>query len=258
MGISMKIYQINSIIDRLRIQMPLDSITMDILSVKCGVSRATLYRLFSSRKEIFNQYYIHSGNSDGVEPLPEVSERILKAASTIFLSHGFGSTTIERIAVEARVGSATIYRHFQTKENLIEQVLAMLIPQETPDLSILDDSTDLQAVLEQFTLSMLLWIGQNQGVFKLLLFESEALLVIQKKMEKLRTRTRDKIMNFFRNLLPNSPLRDNQVQTLTLTYFGLVMGFSFSTALVDSYETQVNETAAWIATIIQQRIEGLA
>jgi AcrR family transcriptional regulator len=247
-----------SVIDRLRLQMALDDITMDLLAIKYGVSRATLYRLFGSRKEIFNQYYNHNGVFDGSEPSPDISERILKAAGTVFLSHGFASTTMERIAAEGGVGSATLYRHFRSKENLIEQVLARLLPQESPDLSILDEGRDSQAALEQFTLSMLLWIGQNQGVLKLLLFESDTLAVIQKKITKIRTRTQDGLMTYFRNQLPNSPFRENQVRTLAVTYLGLVMGFSYSKALVEVHEAHVNESAAWITSIIQQKIKDLA
>ncbi len=254
----MEFNRIYPVMDRLRLQMPLDSITMDILAAKSGISRATLYRIYGSRKELFNQYLHYNGETNAESLPPEVSERILKAAHTIFLSRGFASSTIESIAKEAGVGTATIYRHFESKQNLVEQVLTMIVPLENLDLSLLDDSENPQMALEEFTLSMLRWISPHQAILKLLLIESDGLTAVQKNLEKLRLRTRDKITNYFRDLLPRSSYLENQIQILTVTYLGLVVSFTFPDAFIDADPLQEKQIAVWISDIILQKIEEMA
>jgi len=253
----MEYNRIYSAIDRLRLQMPLNSVTMDILAAKSGVSRATLYRLYGSRQAILSGYLSRSGELNHDKSTLDISDRILNAACTIFLSQGEAATTMERVARQAGVGSATVYRRFKSKENLLDQMQLLLIPQESPDLSILDDFTDLQAAFEQFTLSMLRWINQHQGVLNFRLLESETLTEMQKKIDKLRSRTRDQIINFFRDLLPNSSFLESQAQFLTVTYLGLIMAFAYSDPHINPYPFQEKQAAVWITDILLRKIEEI-
>jgi AcrR family transcriptional regulator len=250
----MEFSQIFSIIDRLRIQMPLEAITMDILAAKSGVSRASLYRLFGSRQVIMQQYRSHSGVMNLDESLADISSRILQAASKIFLTYGFAASTIEKIAEEAGVGTATIYRYFESKENLIIQVLSKLSPQDSLEFPRLDESQDVQQSLEEFTRTALHFLRQNQNLLKLLLIESAYLTPIQKRMDKLRNRTRDRIAAFFLQIIPDSPQQERQAKTLTITLLGLIASFSFSDAILQSYDFEEEQAAAWITGIILHKI----
>jgi len=49
-------------------------------------------------------------------------ESILKAAAELFISHSPSAVTLSDIARKAHVSQVTIYNHFGTKENLIDQV----------------------------------------------------------------------------------------------------------------------------------------
>jgi AcrR family transcriptional regulator len=53
-------------------------------------------------------------------------EPILASAITIFAREGFAATTIEMIAFEAHVSSATLYKRFNNKQGLFEAVLAAM------------------------------------------------------------------------------------------------------------------------------------
>ncbi|MEG3639543.1 TetR/AcrR family transcriptional regulator [Magnetococcus sp. PR-3] len=46
-------------------------------------------------------------------------ERLIEAALTLFYREGFHATGIERVLLEAGVSKMTLYRHFQSKEDLI-------------------------------------------------------------------------------------------------------------------------------------------
>ena len=50
-------------------------------------------------------------------------QRILEAALKIFASEGYTGATTRRIAEEANVAEVTLFRKFQSKENLLREVL---------------------------------------------------------------------------------------------------------------------------------------
>ncbi|MFT4435460.1 TetR/AcrR family transcriptional regulator [Caballeronia sp. 15715] len=53
----------------------------------------------------------------------DVEERILDAATAMFLQNGFGGTSLERIAEAARAGKATLYSRYSGKEALFSAVV---------------------------------------------------------------------------------------------------------------------------------------
>jgi AcrR family transcriptional regulator len=59
----------------------------------------------------------------------EVEERILEAASKVFLDRGFNGASIDEIAVVAHAGKPTIYTRFPGKEALFSAVVAQKIRQ---------------------------------------------------------------------------------------------------------------------------------
>jgi TetR/AcrR family transcriptional repressor of mexJK operon len=68
---------------------------------------------------------------------PRVRERILAAATTLFLAEGYGSTTIEAVAASAGVSKRTFYTRFEDKSALFAAVLHRIIdlirpPPEVP------------------------------------------------------------------------------------------------------------------------------
>lgn len=56
-------------------------------------------------------------------PEDESSRRIIDAARTCFAASGIRQTTMNRIAAEAGLGVATVYRRFPQKEQLVQAVL---------------------------------------------------------------------------------------------------------------------------------------
>ncbi|AMM15727.1 hypothetical protein AX768_15740 [Burkholderia sp. PAMC 28687] len=53
----------------------------------------------------------------------DVEERILDAATAMFLQHGFGGASLERIAEAAGAGKATLYSRYSGKEALFSEVV---------------------------------------------------------------------------------------------------------------------------------------
>ena len=54
---------------------------------------------------------------------PQSRDRILEAAARVYAQHGFRGATTRRIADEAGVNEITVFRHFGSKEALINEAL---------------------------------------------------------------------------------------------------------------------------------------
>src|SRR6266436_1264750 len=61
---------------------------------------------------------------------PAKRAAILDGARTVFMREGFAQGSVDAVAVEAGVGKQTIYRHFRSKEALVEALVeAMCAPE---------------------------------------------------------------------------------------------------------------------------------
>jgi TetR/AcrR family transcriptional repressor of mexJK operon len=70
----------------------------------------------------------------------QLSGRILDVATGLFLSDGFGATSIEAVAKRASISKRTFYHRFRGKEELFEAVVRRLIERWAPpfDAALLD------------------------------------------------------------------------------------------------------------------------
>jgi AcrR family transcriptional regulator len=80
------------------------------------------------------------------EKKAETRERLLKAAETIARDHGFARITLEGVATAAGLTKGAIYSNFESKEDLMLEVLTRLTPglNLTPEV---DDVPDLPSLL---------------------------------------------------------------------------------------------------------------
>lgn len=62
----------------------------------------------------------------------QLADRILDVAETLFLTHGFGATSIEAVAKRAGISKRTFYHRFTGKERLFESVVRRLIERWLP------------------------------------------------------------------------------------------------------------------------------
>jgi AcrR family transcriptional regulator len=62
----------------------------------------------------------------------QLADRILDVAETLFLGHGFGTTSIEAVAKRAGISKRTFYHRFPGKERLFEAVVRRLMERWLP------------------------------------------------------------------------------------------------------------------------------
>jgi len=88
----------------------------------------------------------------GGRPSREASEQlgalILDAATELFLSHGFGATSIDAVAARVRISKRTFYHRFPDKAALFAAVVHRIIERLRPPANVqLTEGADLRTVL---------------------------------------------------------------------------------------------------------------
>lgn len=101
---------------------------------------------------------------------------ILDAAQACFLEHGFSSTSMDTVAATAGVSKATIYAHFQSKDELFGAIIQRRCDDHAQGLGALsvDDSLDARAtltVLADKLMSMLL-TPNVLGIYRMVIAET--------------------------------------------------------------------------------------
>src|SRR5436853_5824929 len=97
----------------------------------------------------------HGGRPSRLESA-QLSDRILRVATALFLKDGFEATSIEAVAKRTGISKRTFYHRFRGKEELFEAVVRRLIERWTPSFDTgLPEAADLAATLRQVAEYML-------------------------------------------------------------------------------------------------------
>ena len=57
-------------------------------------------------------------------------QELLQIAYRMFISRGYENTSVDEIIAEADIAKGTYYYYFETKEQMLEEVIGMMIDQE--------------------------------------------------------------------------------------------------------------------------------
>lgn len=80
----------------------------------------------------------------------QLGEKILDAATDLFLTHGYGATSIEAIAQRARISKRTLYHRFEDKPALFGAVVHRIIDRLRPPADVrLLDGANPQEILQR-------------------------------------------------------------------------------------------------------------
>ncbi|MDF5719815.1 MAG: TetR/AcrR family transcriptional regulator [Rhizonema sp. PD37] len=98
----------------------------------------------------------------------EKTEAILEGGMQEFLAHGYAATSMDRVAMAAKVSKATVYSHFQDKESLFTTLIQRLVERKFQSIFDAADAqvlqTGPQVFLREFA-NRVLDIGTNAPQF---------------------------------------------------------------------------------------------
>lgn len=201
-----------------------EAFTIEQLEAKTNVSKSTIYRQIGSKKKLLQRLAQERG-----EPFEnsDIKLSILKSARTVFGRCGIVAATMEQIASEAKVGVATVYRHFGDKERLVHECIEELTPKTTVRALALHPTEDVKADLEKIVEMALIACYENRDVLRLVLMGSEA---ERNYLERLRANS-DSTLNYlscyFQCQLDAGRLQGiGNPDDLALALMGMVLAFA--------------------------------
>lgn len=108
---------------------------------------------------------------------------MILAAQKLFAKDGFEKTTMQKIADEAKVGIATLFRYFSNKEALIIEVIKMILEKQVPYFEYIyaADKPGIEKVDDVLTTYIRFIFEENRDTIKLL--ESFELYIVFNKIE---------------------------------------------------------------------------
>ncbi|MDF5729732.1 MAG: TetR/AcrR family transcriptional regulator [Rhizonema sp. PD38] len=98
----------------------------------------------------------------------EKTEAILEGGMQEFLAHGYAATSMDRVAIAAKVSKATVYSHFQDKESLFTTLIQRLVERKFQSIFDATDAQILQTTPQVFLrefANQVLDIGTNAPQF---------------------------------------------------------------------------------------------
>lgn len=216
--------------------------TMDQLADETRVSRATLYRRFGSRDAILQRLVDEQAIDAPELSRPDIPTRILYAARTIFSRYGFAGVTVEQIAQEAGVGAATIYRHFGSKDALIQEFTKAAKPRQLLQSFTIGQPSDLEADLVTLAMTLLEFVDDHPAFVRVTLFEKLGNELLREQVRSMQGRTVSTLAEYLAAQMAAGNIVEGDPFDMALAFVGMVFGLAFVGPY--SYERPVTDRAA--------------
>ncbi len=192
---------------------------MSEVAEKAGVSRATLYRTFPSRRAL-----LEALRSDGVVvEEPDVERRAMDAMRRVLLRAGFEGLTMESVASDGGLSLATVYRRFGDRAGLLRAFMrhgdgrASLV-------QVLDrpvrSREDLEQALTSFTETTLAALEELRPLFLLAFSAPEEIRGEIRRIRDARRGTIAALAAFLRKHMKRGLLVEDDERSLAAVYMG--------------------------------------
>jgi AcrR family transcriptional regulator len=201
-----------------------------------------------------------------VLPKPDTKSRILDAAEKLFALNGFKPTSLRDITAEAQVNLAAVNYHFQSKDSLIDAVIARRIePVNRRRLQMLDalgpDAT-LEQVLTAFLAPVLELPVESVPLMGRMMSEPDMFMerVYRKHLQPLARRFQDQLAK----ILPDLPAPERLwrlsftagVMTHVLTWSSVLPEMSGGMCNIADRQALLDRILAFAAAGFRQESKG--
>jgi AcrR family transcriptional regulator len=206
---------------------------MESLASRLGISRATLYRRVGNREALVARLIDERSLPRSVaEPSADaLRRRMLEAVRALLGSEGVRGVTLERVAQEAGVGSATVYRHFGDRAGLVRAFAAEFSPRQALGQIEAAPSGDLRADLVTLATQLIRFVRDNHDLVRLRFSadpESEAFFEAARSTPE---RLSFGLRRYFRVQVDEGRLAGQDPDLLAMSFMGLLLGCALARPL---------------------------
>jgi len=133
-------------------------------------------------------------------------KKILMAAFELFASKGYAKTSVESIALKARISKGLIYHYFESKEAILKGLFNMLVG-EMNDLYRLTDMPPkkfLQKMID-FSINYITQQTKIQRLIVALTIQPDVIRGLKQEIEAMREEWSEKLIRLFKELKCENP-----------------------------------------------------
>jgi AcrR family transcriptional regulator len=229
------------------------SFTMAQLEQQANTSRATIYRRIGTKEKLLQRLAKERGEDF---TSANIRHDILHATRRVLAKEGLAASTMEQIATEAGVGVATIYRHFGTKEGVLDAFVNTMTPRTAVQQRILEASDDVEADLHSIVTLLLEFFFDNRDIFKLVLMGNASDQRYLAAMRKRSDSTLARLSQYFQRQMDAERLRQaGPADDLALALLGIILSFAVIGPL--HYQTELEQPEQASRFIVSLLLEPL-
>jgi len=232
-----------------------DAFTMEQLERRTGLSRATLYRRVGSKRAVLERLA-----AKGEAPTPErqgARARILAAARRVVAARGVGGATMERVAEEAGVGVATVYRHFGGRENLLDAFVHATEGRARVHHTIEHADGDLRSDLTAVARLALALFTDNRDLMRIVIGGTPEELDVLRVLKGSSDRTLNRLASLFEREAEAGRLtRAGSPRRLALAFVGMLLAFAVIGP--EHYGVRANDLDALATLAVHVFLDGAA
>jgi TetR/AcrR family transcriptional regulator len=168
-----------------------------------------------------------------------VNRAILEVAMKIFVKEGYDGTTTKSIAAEAGVNEVTLFRKFQSKENILRSVITYNCDSALHTLNSIflnrKEETDLYTSLNQLAKRLISFMNERTNLMILLLGEGRRKPVIAKIISHIPNEMIKQLAKFFEDAIKRGKMRKVNPNHAALTFLSFLV---YNTIMKGILETE--------------------
>lgn len=185
-------------------------------------------------------------------------ELILEAAKEIFKEKGFHAATTAEIAKRAKVAEGTIFRHFNTKKELLFSLLEPFSSLEMSDFFNSITDTENKQTLRVFLENHLSFVKENLDLFKILLYESQFHPELKDQfIQKVVLKTMEPVEKHFAEGAAKGKYRDVDPSIAARAFLGMLTVFVVWQDILQAGNYKKFEENAVIEEVIDIYLNGI-
>ncbi len=182
---------------------------------------------------------------------------ILETAAKFFSKNGFFATSVQDIAKECNISKATIYQLFQSKEEILYQLIQYKHDQIIQEATLIDNSdisSPKEQLIEKIYIELVRFHQSNDSVS--ILFHSDQ-SIRNSQIKNLFDETQRVMMYWHKDSLSKAygPKVDFYIWDLTLTFQGMIKEFYAFGESIEQTNPDYRKIASYIADCMDGIIE---
>ena len=166
--------------------------------------------------------------------MEEIEQRILDAAMNVFSEKGYDGATTKKIAEKAGVNEVTLFRRFQSKENILQAMIAgrrEAVLRALDSVLLIEDGAKLANCLRNLGRELTQFINERVDWIVLLLREGRRWPELQEVLSSIPKAIVERLVRYFEQEMRLGNMRKVNPRTAALAFVSHIFYIGLSGAL---------------------------